>query len=648
MNRSVLSIPALIAACTTTPQTLDLDLDEGRPVSEMVSNLPRDQLGPTDLLLLASETVLNPGDRLELRVAGNLTPGDTVYLAGAPLANGGPCLPVLGGDCLAIGPAPRLLSQRTVPNQGLTTFVLTVPANVPAGARYAMQAVVPRGSSSSLSNPRVLTIFDGANASTCATLKASDPSLPSGLYSVSPDGVLANDIWCDMEADGGGWTLVGSSSSAPLKDEAADWYADLGRRTPTGANRGIWTSLRTLVAAAGSRSDMRFVCRAGGGIAVDLSFYETDWYREITVGNDGQSCFATSADSWRPGPARRNNLTGETRQRGNAFNTGYLLGEDTCRDPFDFAVDFDDGGVRGDRNDGTDWGEADGTPPCGLATGSAWQLYVREVRGPYDTAVVADTGARGRDTYVFDTWQDTYVFDTVFNDTYDTELRDSAVDTGLMGTSTTIPAIRTGSGGFGYADRLAVRGVVSAIGPQGFTLRHPPAAANGGIYLFTNGLGHGALAPGDIVDAVGDYLEYDDNGFAVDRLQTWSQLIVITRGTGFTPSGHITPLPPQAIAPATMATPATIEPYESMLVRIVDPSGPLTVTRIDAEGFEVRAGSHTFLVTRDFYDLPADATSFPGFDLGSQIGALSGVVVFTQDQHRLAVRSASDAAGFLP
>ena len=48
--------------------------------------------------------------------------------------------------------------------------------------------------------------------------------------------------------------------------------------------------------------------------------------------------------------------------------------------PPDFAIDFNDGGLVGDPNDGTDWGESRGARRCGvsnLATGQ-WFIFVRE------------------------------------------------------------------------------------------------------------------------------------------------------------------------------------------------------------------------------------------------------------------------------
>lgn len=62
--------------------------------------------------------------------------------------------------------------------------------------------------------------FDGPGASvgvldtrSCAALLASDPGTPSGLYIVDPDGANGAPgfiVWCDMQSDGGGWTLVES------------------------------------------------------------------------------------------------------------------------------------------------------------------------------------------------------------------------------------------------------------------------------------------------------------------------------------------------------------------------------------------------------------------------------------------------------
>ena len=46
---------------------------------------------------------------------------------------------------------------------------------------------------------------------TCAHILAANPSAPSGLYGLDPDGpgsASVYDAYCDMDTDGGGWTLV--------------------------------------------------------------------------------------------------------------------------------------------------------------------------------------------------------------------------------------------------------------------------------------------------------------------------------------------------------------------------------------------------------------------------------------------------------
>jgi Notch-like protein len=243
----------------------------------------------------------------------------------------------------------------------------------------------------------------------------------SGVYRLSPDGVAAPvDVWCDQTTDNGGWTLVGSTRTTTLNDQASAYYADLATLAPAAGHDGIWNGLRGL----GERYDVRFACRAAVGAAnapmnVDLTFYRTQWYKEWTTGTDTDSCFSEDNGLAQdvPPPARRNNLTNGFLTRGdqwgasgpfNQFNR-YLEGEDSCSDSSDFTVDFDDRGMDSNQADGTDWGEDDGTRKCGqngLADGQ-WFVYARErhrtaVVGPSAIAPVLVAGGVPAEVLAFD------------------------------------------------------------------------------------------------------------------------------------------------------------------------------------------------------------------------------------------------------
>jgi hypothetical protein len=217
----------------------------------------------------------------------------------------------------------------------------------------------------------------------CQALLDLDPTTPTGVYELEPNGTDGLvQVFCDMDVDGGGWTLVASSSS-PIDDRRMDYARTLTTLAPVNPTDGLWGGMREIITA---NSDIRFACKefsSDSDMTVDLSFYDVGWYDELTSSTqDGEVCFNEANGSGYDGaPERRDNQSGDTRAAGDDWDwSGYLEGEDACNDTQDFTVDFDDRGMDGDNSDGTDWGEDGGVSKCGVAgAGEAWFVFVREL-----------------------------------------------------------------------------------------------------------------------------------------------------------------------------------------------------------------------------------------------------------------------------
>lgn len=107
-------------------------------------------------------------------------------------------------------------------------------------------------------------------------------------------GDVEREVLCDQAADGGGWTLGGSTRSQTLNDESSAWYADRKTLAPANADAGTWTGLQLNGVQAG---DIRMACRPhqgaeGAALSVDLTFCGTDGCGRWTSGTGADSCFA--------------------------------------------------------------------------------------------------------------------------------------------------------------------------------------------------------------------------------------------------------------------------------------------------------------------------------------------------------------------
>jgi hypothetical protein len=69
------------------------------------------------------------------------------------------------------------------------------------------------------------------DAPSCNRLHASDPSLPTGLYAIDPDGPGGDppfQVLCDMETDGGGWMRLANIAETNVALSANTYLAGLG------------------------------------------------------------------------------------------------------------------------------------------------------------------------------------------------------------------------------------------------------------------------------------------------------------------------------------------------------------------------------------------------------------------------------------
>eukprot|EP01047_Picozoa_sp_COSAG01_P017472 COSAG01_NODE_926_length_12694_cov_4.945137_1_plen_1540_part_00 len=252
------------------------------------------------------------------------------------------------------------------------------------GSAYCAYGQIIRGCYGLCDNwqqPSYDAVDEGATIQACSQLPRW---AASGVYNLTIRGTRF-PVYCDMASDGGGWTLVGSSTGSALSDFASGYHANLATLSPSpqqhGNVSGIWSALRTFSPPFG---DFRVSCKVNADaldFQVDMSFYNTNFYHNITSSADESFvCFQAGHQARTlPSPARQNLLTGERRPAGNAWSSGALVGEDRCDDAGDFAIDFDDRGMDSAEADGTDWGVDDGVKKCGNvrnpSNGGWWAWY---------------------------------------------------------------------------------------------------------------------------------------------------------------------------------------------------------------------------------------------------------------------------------
>lgn len=118
----------------------------------------------------------------------------------------------------------------------------------------------------------------------CAEILAAQPTLPSGVYLIDPDGAGAETpmpAYCDMSSDGGGWTMVyklsggvdadivGLWKGTAVRNEAERGFLSLSPSADHYMNRVV---ARYWNAGGVTLNEARYVVATGGKIAVWAQF----------------------------------------------------------------------------------------------------------------------------------------------------------------------------------------------------------------------------------------------------------------------------------------------------------------------------------------------------------------------------------------
>lgn len=175
-----------------------------------------------------------------------------------------------------------------------------------------------------------------------------------GVYRIQPPSASPMDVWCEMDADGGGWTLVlASANLAHLSGHYNDfWYTSAYQGTP------LTTTPTSLV--------------VHNGLVGNTSFGST--FR-FTVDTNPSYSYVLAAGVWNGGTAEVND------PRFVRFNTGhsgqFWQGIATCSSGCHSALAVPTDGANTNNGYYAIWGHTNGPPTWGLSSDDGLDVWMR-------------------------------------------------------------------------------------------------------------------------------------------------------------------------------------------------------------------------------------------------------------------------------
>lgn len=205
------------------------------------------------------------------------------------------------------------------------------------------------------------------------------------------------------------------------------------------------------------------------------------------------------------------------------------------------------------------------------------------------------------------------------------------------GANATIYEIQMGEVGEG-ADVTVDGVVVTAVAPAGNALfvQEPDGGPYSGVYVYVDALDIGELAIGDEVTIEASVAEYQD----LTELDASAGSVVETGSPG--------PLAPQDVALSDLATEATAEAWEAVLLTIEE-GEPLEVSSVPGDDeFALFDGTDEVIVDDYLYSVFDNPGAFADFGVGASFTSVTGVLNYNDGAFKVAPRSETDLAGYEP